>query len=1022
MSKSEPHEARSATLLEYAMTASSSLQTIANSHHIAFLQPIADSSLLLFESLSSGKLKANTKAFLQIAELIHQVECVIISTCVATQYRLPIGILRTMAQFAETLQKLNTCFRSQQELGKMKLFLKQSEIATQLRACEQELQDALEILKLQATGNISASLDAMKDSTEQRHHDLLQLIEQCKGWEPRSQAQEPSLDNHSSDSIFSLLPPRPKIFHGREGKLMAVVDVLALCPAHVAILGPGGIGKTTLATAVLHHTNIVSKYCARYFIPCDSADTTAQLINTVSHYLGLEPSRRPAEMITHYFTDSGPSILVLDNLDTAWEPADNRCGVEEFLALLSGIEQLALVITMRGAERPARVKWNRPFLPPLGPLEPAASRQTFIDISDIPDTQEESDFAEILELTGHLPLAVSLMASVTASEGYSNALSRWNSENTSLLSDGHGKGSNLEKSITMSLTSPRMALRPAALKLLSVLSIIPDGLREVDLLAPGLPISLILDSKSVLIRTSLAHIDFDGRLRVLNPIREYIQRVHPPEQSLVQALAEYWQELLSLWDSHPELHSRDLVSQLRGNIANINAVILYKSKTQHTLDVQLLHAIITLTAFSQRMLIPDSPLLPLVPKFIASSGDTLLHRRYLILRLGFSGPPLSTLEAERVIPETLGQIISENDPQSQAVFCRSVGRYYFRAGDLMKAKEYNEIGISLISRIDASAKATVFLQAAALAQQFGKYDEAIAHARRGQLEAQKAGAFLLELTCYIREATPLISLGHLSHAQDLCNDICELIVTHGWQGSDSDLAILDIAAEIAFDKSQYTKSYELYDSIVQQTSPLRSPRFHVYSSLCLLEIDILLQRNESRIMGQIEDLEQISKRLHWSHGILSADTLKAHLRTGQGDEYGGEDHAACFRSARDANDVRIMFKCLEKLSDKNSCVLDVQNRLQWATTYFALARKSKNLWHSYESLQSLGDIFLEWGDKATALNLYHSVLEGSKQMGVDKRQQQCIARIAAICDSKKIRRASRLDEGMNAGLLATSTI
>ncbi|KAJ7768062.1 hypothetical protein DFH07DRAFT_769277 [Mycena maculata] len=118
-----------------------------------------------------------------------------------------------------------------------------------------------------------------------------------------------------------------------------------------------------------------------------------------------------------------------------------------------------------------------------------------------------------------------------------------------------------------------------------------------------------------------------------------------------------------------------------------------------------------------------------------------------------------------------------------------------------------------------------------------------------------------------------------------------------------------------------------------------------------------------------------------------------------------------------------MFKCLEKLSDRNSCVLDVRNRLHWVATYFALARKSKNLWHSHQSLQSLGDIFLEWGDKATALSLFHIVLEGSKQMGLGNREQQCIARIAAIGESSKIRRASQLDEGMNTGgLLTASTI
>jgi hypothetical protein len=61
---------------------------------------------------------------------------------------------------------------------------------------------------------------------------------------------------------------------------------------------------------------------------------------------------------------------------------------------------------MRGAERPAKVKWTRPFLTPLEPLHPSASRQTFIEIADFPPSEEEYDLEELLTLSGNLPLAV----------------------------------------------------------------------------------------------------------------------------------------------------------------------------------------------------------------------------------------------------------------------------------------------------------------------------------------------------------------------------------------------------------------------------------------------------------------------------------------------------------------------------------------------------------------------------------------------------------------------------------------
>jgi DNA-binding NtrC family response regulator len=93
----------------------------------------------------------------------------------------------------------------------------------------------------------------------------------------------------SSDS-FSLLPASPPIFHGRESELESLVDTLVAQPASVAILGPGGIGKTTLAMAILHHHSVKEKYPSRHFISCESASTRDDLLASIGSYLGLELS------------------------------------------------------------------------------------------------------------------------------------------------------------------------------------------------------------------------------------------------------------------------------------------------------------------------------------------------------------------------------------------------------------------------------------------------------------------------------------------------------------------------------------------------------------------------------------------------------------------------------------------------------------------------------------------------------------------------------------------------------------
>ncbi|KAJ7279879.1 hypothetical protein C8J57DRAFT_1000493, partial [Mycena rebaudengoi] len=130
------------------------------------------------------------------------------------------------------------------------------------------------------------------------------------------------------------LPASPKIFHGRESELQDVVNALLQNSAHVAILGTGGMGKTSLATAALHNSQVEAKYSHRYFVSCHSSPTCTELASTIATHIGLEKGSKMANKIAHYFAHAPPSLLVLDNLETTWETLSSRSEVEEFLSLL----------------------------------------------------------------------------------------------------------------------------------------------------------------------------------------------------------------------------------------------------------------------------------------------------------------------------------------------------------------------------------------------------------------------------------------------------------------------------------------------------------------------------------------------------------------------------------------------------------------------------------------------------------------------------------------------------------------
>ncbi|KAJ7258947.1 hypothetical protein C8J57DRAFT_998335, partial [Mycena rebaudengoi] len=365
------------------------------------------------------------------------------------------------------------------------------------------------------------------------------------------------------------LPPCPKIFHGHKAELQDVVNILIQDSARIAILGAGGMGKTSLATAALHNQQVEAKYSHRYFVPCHSSPTCTELAATIADHIGLEKGSNMPKRVAHYFAHAPPSLLVLDNLETCWESRASRCEVEEFLSLLADVLHLGVMITLRGAERPSKVKWTRPFLGPLEPLSNVAARQTFIEVTD--DDHDDASIKELLELTGNLPLAVSLIASVAGSEGCAQALSRWRLESTRMLSDGYDQRSSLDISIMLSYTSSRMT--PGAQQLLSILSMLPDGLANADMVQAKLPIPDILACKATLIRTALAFVGQDQHLKVLVPIREHILHTHPPANALKLRLREHFHQILHLWNQFKNLNVADIQPQIAQNLGNFNNVL-----------------------------------------------------------------------------------------------------------------------------------------------------------------------------------------------------------------------------------------------------------------------------------------------------------------------------------------------------------------------------------------------------------------------------------------------------------------
>ncbi|KAJ7034063.1 hypothetical protein C8F04DRAFT_956937 [Mycena alexandri] len=142
-----------------------------------------------------------------------------------------------------------------------------------------------------------------------------------------------------------MLPAEPKIFYGREKELTDILKLFKQESPRIAILGAGGMGKTSLSKAVLHHSEITTKYHAnRFFIACDGLTTKVELVNIVGAHLGLKSGKDLTRGVLRHLSNAPSTLLVLDNLETLWDPAESRKEIEEFLSLLTDITSLVLMV------------------------------------------------------------------------------------------------------------------------------------------------------------------------------------------------------------------------------------------------------------------------------------------------------------------------------------------------------------------------------------------------------------------------------------------------------------------------------------------------------------------------------------------------------------------------------------------------------------------------------------------------------------------------------------------------------
>ncbi|KZT54323.1 hypothetical protein CALCODRAFT_15498 [Calocera cornea HHB12733] len=323
------------------------------------------------------------------------------------------------------------------------------------------------------------------------------------------------------------LPPKPRIFHGRDDIVKQIVSsLLQARPAHVALLGMGGIGKTSTAATVLHNEEVKAKFGTnRVFLSCDSITTANGIASALSAALEISSAQQgdPVALLIQHIENLDDFIfLVLDNLESTWDTPD-RNAVEQLLVELSNLNTLSLVITMRGQQRPLGVDWS--ILPPLGTLDLDTSRTIYSSNGGKMDEHVD----ELLRELDGWPLAVVLMAYQGQNRPPNQLLEAYKKERTALLARGRaGHLTSVDVSISLSLNGQSVQEAPGALELLRLLCLLPDGI-ETSALPEAFPLMPGLQhAERVLEQVSLLTRPVENEIKVLSPIRAFVLSMNPP--------------------------------------------------------------------------------------------------------------------------------------------------------------------------------------------------------------------------------------------------------------------------------------------------------------------------------------------------------------------------------------------------------------------------------------------------------------------------------------------------------------